>query len=86
MRSSSKSRGKPPGRKVSRRATILDPQGQSHLMAVGALYGLKRIAGLGPAPLGAGAALLEIEFTMGGFGHLAPSTRHPARFERVTSA
>ncbi|MFN4353718.1 hypothetical protein [Parvibaculum sp.] len=58
-------------RKVARRATILDPQGQSHLTAVGALYGLERVSGLGMAPLGPGAALPETGFTMAGFERLA---------------
>ena len=59
------------GRRIKRHATIFDAQGQSHLTAVGALYGLERIAGLGPAPLGAGAALPETGFTVTGFGRLA---------------
>ena len=63
--------GEAGGRRISRRATILDPQGQSHLTAAGALYGLERIAGLGPAPLGPGAALPETGFTMAGFERLA---------------
>jgi hypothetical protein len=63
--------GEAGGRKVSRKATILDPEGQSHLTAVGALYALERIAGLGPAPLGPGAALPETGFSMAGFERLA---------------
>ena len=63
--------GETGGRRISRRATILDPRGQSHLTAVGALYGLERVAGLGRAPLGAGAALPETGFAMAGFEHLA---------------
>lgn len=59
------------GRRVMRRATVLDPHGQSHLTAVGSLYGLERVAGLGMAPLGAGAALPETGFTLAGFGRLA---------------
>lgn len=59
------------GRRVMRRATILDRHGQSHLTAVGALYGLERVASLGMAPLGAGAALPETGFTLAGFSRLA---------------
>lgn len=63
--------GKAGGRKVTRRATIFDPQGQSHLTAVGALYGLERTAGLGTVPLGPGAALPETGFSEEGFRRLA---------------
>lgn len=63
--------GESGGRTISRRATILDREGQSHLTAVGALYALERIAGLGPSPLGPGAALPETGFTMAGFERLA---------------
>ncbi|MEP2828738.1 hypothetical protein [Parvibaculum sp.] len=63
--------GEAGGRKKNRRATILAPLGQSHLTAVGALYALERIAELGPAPLGAGAALPETGFTMAGFARLS---------------
>ncbi len=59
------------GRRINRRATILDPQGQSHLTATGAVYGLERVAGLGMAPLGPGAALPETGFTLAGFDRLA---------------
>lgn len=58
------------GRAAARRATILDPLGQSHLTAVGALYAIERVAGLGPAPLGPGAALPETGFTAAGFARL----------------
>ncbi len=40
--------GESGGRTISRRATILDREGQSHLTAVGALYALERIAGSAP--------------------------------------
>ena len=63
--------GETGGARVNRRATILDPRGQSHLTAVGALYALERVAGLNAAPLGTGAALPETGFTMAGFERLA---------------
>lgn len=63
--------GEAGGRKAARRATIFDAQGQSHLTAVGALYALERVAGLGPTPLGPGAALPETGFTMEGLNRLA---------------
>lgn len=63
--------GEAEGRKVSRRATILDAQGQSHLTALGALHALERVAGLGTAPLRPGAALPETGFSMVGFERLA---------------
>ena len=63
--------GEAEGRKVSRRATILDAQGQSHLTALGALHALERVAGLGTAPLRPGAALPETGFSMAGFERLA---------------
>ncbi|MDX5365541.1 MAG: hypothetical protein LPK88_03830 [Alphaproteobacteria bacterium] len=63
--------GSKAGRTINRRATILDPQGQSHLTATGALYGLERVAGLGTPPLGPGAALPETGFTLAGFDRLA---------------
>lgn len=59
------------GRRTNRRATILDPLGQSHLTAVGAAYALERVAGLGPSPLGPGAALPETGFTTAGFERLS---------------
>ena len=48
------------GRRLTRRATIVDPEGQSHLTAVGALIQLERVLGLGayPAP-GAGVMVAE---------------------------
>ena len=58
------------GRRVQRRAALADPQGQSHLTAVGALYALERVAGLGPAPLGPGAALPERGFSAAGLARL----------------
>lgn len=58
------------GRKAARRATIVDPQGQAHLTAVGALYALERVAGLGQAALRPGAALPESDFTAAGFARL----------------
>ncbi|MBO6668190.1 hypothetical protein [Parvibaculum sp.] len=63
--------GEAGGRRISRRATILDPLGQSHLTAVGGLYGLERISALGPSPLGPGAALPETGFSMAGYERLA---------------
>lgn len=58
------------GRRETRRATIVDAQGQSHLTAVGALYALERVAGLGIAPLRAGSALPETDFSEAGFARL----------------
>lgn len=58
------------GRRETRRATIVDAQGQSHLTAVGALYALERVAGLGQAQLRPGAALPESDFTAAGFARL----------------
>jgi len=63
--------GQASGRKVARRATILDPLGQSHLTAVGALYGLERVAGLGREVLRHGAALPESDFSSSDFERLA---------------
>lgn len=63
--------GEADGRKVARRATIFDPFGQSHLTAVGALYGLERVAGLGRETLRHGAALPESDFSLSGFERLA---------------
>ena len=51
------------GKLVRRRATILDPKGQSHLTAVGAVHALERVAGLGTKALRAGAALPETGFS-----------------------
>ncbi|MDO8290601.1 MAG: hypothetical protein Q7T44_15410 [Parvibaculum sp.] len=55
--------GEKDGRAIKRRATIIDPQGQSHLTALGAVHALERVAGLGREPLRAGAALPETGFT-----------------------
>lgn len=52
-------RGEKDGKAISRRASILDPKGQSHLTAVGAVHALERVAGLGQTALRAGAALPE---------------------------
>ena len=51
--------GEKGGKTIHRRATILDPQGQSHLTALGAVHALERVAGLGTPALRPGAALPE---------------------------
>lgn len=51
--------GEKGGKPVIRRATILDPQGQSHLTALGAVHALERVVGLGTPALRPGAALPE---------------------------
>ncbi|MGV8997465.1 MAG: hypothetical protein ACOH12_11010 [Parvibaculaceae bacterium] len=51
--------GEKDGKSVTRRATILDPQGQSHLTALGAVHALERVAGLGTQALRPGTALPE---------------------------
>ncbi|MDP2123939.1 MAG: hypothetical protein Q8J92_06115, partial [Parvibaculum sp.] len=58
------------GLRETRHATIDDAQGQSHLTAVGAIYALERVEGLGQAPLRPGAALPESDFTAAGFARL----------------
>src|SRR5690606_33588417 len=47
------------GETLTKRATVLDPQGQSHLTAIGALVGLEAITGLGRAKLRPGIAIPE---------------------------
>ncbi len=51
--------GQKDGKVIKRRATIVDPQGQSHLTALGAVHALERVAGLGRPALRAGAAMPE---------------------------
>ncbi|MEX0839030.1 MAG: hypothetical protein WD034_05800 [Parvibaculum sp.] len=58
------------GRSEKRRATIADAQGQAHLTAVGALYAIERVAGLGQARLRPGAALPETDFSEAAFARL----------------
>ena len=55
--------GQKDGSAVMRRATIIDPQGQSHLTALGAVYALERVAGLGRSALRAGTALPETSYS-----------------------
>lgn len=62
--------GEKNGRKVARRATIIDPQGQSHLTALGAVHALERVAGLGQPRLRTGAALPETDYSAEGFERL----------------
>lgn len=47
------------GEPAARRASILDRRGQSHLTAIGALFGIERIAGLGMPAMRPGIAVPE---------------------------
>ena len=55
--------GKKGSKSVERRATIIDPEGQSHLTALGAVHALERVAGLGMPALRPGVALPETGFS-----------------------
>ena len=55
--------GQKDGKAIKRRATIVDPKGQSHLTALGAVHALERVAGLGRPALRPGAALPETGYS-----------------------
>lgn len=62
--------GERDGRKIKRRATITDPQGQAHLTALGAVHALERVTGLGRPALRPGAALPETGYSPDEFSRL----------------
>jgi saccharopine dehydrogenase-like NADP-dependent oxidoreductase len=47
------------GKTLAKRASLLDPQGQAHLTALGSLLAIEAIAGLGRTPLRPGIAVPE---------------------------